>query len=323
MNDDDLNPQYCSRCHKHVPKAELSLHKGICYNCSEDVKNIKARQVHEVQANTIDNNKCIVCGFILLPDETICPWCENPQKADSHAIWIDIHNLRPIEALICKDMSKPKIPGVQSKKTTDVQLLEMISNASLDIEKHPVFSMVMNCPDRNNHIICNHSSHNTEEKTDRCLRQQAAKMTVRTIRHNLGFLERYVLWSEPRSMILYAMWACYEKTKQACNKCRQREGIIKPPSGQRRVAVIHPGCNCGLTQLFSHNIYQSINKLLDYLEGRSPERASRVSTNLIRCGFHPRRSMQAGSKDTSCCLFVLIVPVLIIILTVIYLVAIT
>lgn len=56
-NDDDLNPLYCSRCHKHIPASELRQYNGVCYNCTEDIKNLKVQTVYAAQQQQIADVK--------------------------------------------------------------------------------------------------------------------------------------------------------------------------------------------------------------------------------------------------------------------------
>ncbi|MHB1456359.1 MAG: pilin [Armatimonadota bacterium] len=36
-DDDIINPQYCPRCHKATSRAELGLHRGMCFACRTEV----------------------------------------------------------------------------------------------------------------------------------------------------------------------------------------------------------------------------------------------------------------------------------------------
>lgn len=49
-NEDDINPLYCSRCHKATPRADLNLYKGMCFTCKTEADRLKAAQQSAWQA---------------------------------------------------------------------------------------------------------------------------------------------------------------------------------------------------------------------------------------------------------------------------------
>ena len=227
---------------------------------------------------------CPACLLPLAPDEGLCPRCFTPvdaaagtPRADREIVWINMDGLRPLESFLWQ---------LRGEKLTDAQLHKRVEEAGLTVDEHPVFAMVMQCPSHGEHITCNHSTHNTPEKHDKCIGRQAARETLRTIRHHLGFLERLVFWSQPGSLMRHAMWTCIERHGPSCRLCRQREGIVFPVT-VRAVPVLHPRCNCSLVQLMSGRELEGIHTTAQHLVDKKPQRAQTMLRNAARCGFQP------------------------------------
>lgn len=201
---------------------------------------------------------------------------ERLDGAETAPCIISLDSLDPVEAVAWE---------VRGEKLTPPQFLKLLASRGLDIESHPLFDMVMACPERAGHITCNHKSHDSDAKRESCIRSQAAKLTARSLRHHIGFLYRLDMWSEPRSLMRHAMWSCVERHGSACAACRAREGIVISVE-DKRVPILHPGCNCTLVQLARGRLGgETIKKTLRHLESRDPERARVMRENLTRSGW--------------------------------------
>ncbi len=202
------------------------------------------------------------------------PERQDGAEAAPHVISLD--SLDPVEDVAWE---------VRGQKLTPPQFLKLLASRGLDIESHPLFDMIMACPERAGHITCNHKSHDSDAKRDSCIRSQAAKLAARSLRHHIGFLYRLDMWSEPRSLMSHAMWSCIERHGPACAACRAREGIVVSVE-DKRVPVLHPACNCTLVQLARGQLGSgTIGKTLRYVEARDPERARVMRENLTKSGW--------------------------------------
>lgn len=239
---------------------------------------------------------CPTCSLPLLAGEAICPRCINPVPGTDGAdavprgmFWMSLGALRPLEEFIW---------ARRGEKITEAQLQKQIEESGLAVEDHPAFMMVMDWPEREQAISCSHSSHNTPEKQEKCLRRQAVRVAIRTIRHHLGYLERLDFWAQPRSLMRHAMWTCIERHRPACWLCRQREGIVIPVT-VRTVPVFHPLCNCSLVQLMAGRETGVIVGAAKHLVEKSPERASTMLRNAERSGFRTSTGSGAGCGATT------------------------
>ena len=251
---------------------------------------------------------CPECGYVMDPfDEDCrrCGWKPQPEaeqrddpKTDYEAptsseFIIDLDDLRPAEELLWSYMGE---------KMTHPQRLRLLKDEGIDIRDHPAYEQIIQCPNRNLHIECTHSSHNTDEKWQKCIERQAEKMAVKTIVHALGWLERLELWSQPNSMMKYAMWSCIErKSSRACSRCRSREGVIIPVDGVRKVTVFHPGCNCTLIQLLpGYQGAQAVIKTANKLAQRNPGRARTMLENAQRTGPMFKDTPASAAQGVGC-----------------------
>lgn len=218
-----------------------------------------------------------------------------PSLPSPYAIALD--SLDPIEAVAWE---------TRGEKVTLPQFLKLLASRGLDIETHPIFAMIMDCRERVRYIECEHSSHDTEAKKEKCRRGQAAKLAARTLRHHIGFLHRLDMWSDPRSLMRHAMWSCIERHDQSCPACRSREGIVIPVE-DKRVPVLHPGCNCTLVQLARGQLAaKTIQRTLRYVEARNPERARVMRENLAKSGF----GAELGAGCCGCAIPMALVPLM-------------
>ena len=232
-----------------------------------------------MQHNVEQNHTCSVCGLALLPDESVCPCCGIPVKDEDRNRMPIIHldHLDRIDQLIWDDYHS---------NSTELQMIKILAANGLSIEDHMIYGMVIDADNQSPYVHCNHPNHDTPEKQAACLKKEAAKFTVRTIRHHMGFLDRFQIWSDmPDAEIIGAMWTCIERHHPACPLCLNREGMIIPISA-RFVTILHPGCNCSLVPIEKRFAYQNrIQPAISYLEERSPQRAATMRRNLARSGF--------------------------------------
>lgn len=235
---------------------------------------------------------CEYCGHSIADGEKVCPWCGRlldqdraPRIAAPRSEHVPVASPRYTIALDALEPIEAVAWEAREQKLTLPQFLKLLASRQLNIESHPLLRMVMDCPERGRHITCDHTSHDTEAKKDKCVRGQAAKLATRTLRHHIGFLHRLDMWSEPRSLMRHAMWSCVERHGQACALCRAREGTVVPVE-DKRVPILHPGCNCTLVQLAGgQRGRKTILRTLRYVEARDPERARVMRENLARSGF--------------------------------------
>lgn len=189
---------------------------------------------------------------------------------------ISLDTLHPVEAVAWE---------VRGQKVTPPEFLKLLASRNLAIESHAVFGMIMACPERAEHTTCSHRTHDSDAKRDKCIRNQAAKLAARSLVHHIGFLYRLDMWSEPRSLMRHAMWSCVERHGRACAACRAREGVVVSVE-DKRVPILHPGCNCTLVQLARGELgSKTIQRTLRYVEARDPERARVMRENLAKSGF--------------------------------------
>lgn len=187
---------------------------------------------------------------------------------------------------------------VRGQKVTPPEFLKLLGSRGLDIESHALFAMVMACPERADHIRCDHRTHDSDARRDKCIRNQAARLAARSLMHHIGFLYRLDMWSEPRSVIRHAMWSCIERHGRACAACRAREGVVVSVE-DKRVPILHPGCNCTLVQLARGELgSKTIQRTLRYVDARDPERARLMRENLAKSGF----GVELGAGCSGCLL---------------------
>jgi hypothetical protein len=208
---------------------------------------------------------------------------------------IALDSLGPIEAVAWE---------VRGQKITPPQFLKLLEERGLDIETHPIFAMALDCRERGRYIECSHTSHNTEAKRAKCIRSQAAKLTARTLRHHIGFLHRLDMWSHPKSLMRHAMWSCVERHGPSCEACRSREGVVIRVE-DKRIPVLHPGCNCTLVQLAQGQLARrTIQRTLRFVAARDPERARAMQANLAKSGF----AGEVGAGGCGCALPMALAP---------------
>lgn len=201
---------------------------------------------------------------------------ERQDGAEAAPYIISLDSLDPVEAVAWE---------VRGQKVTPPQFLKLLAPRGLDIGSHPLFDMIMACPDRVGHITCSHKSHDSDTKRDKCVRSQAARLAARSLLHHIGFLYRLDMWSEPRSLMRHAMWSCIERHGPACAACRAREGIVVSVE-DKRVPILHPACNCTLVQLARGELGgKTIKRTLRQVEARDPERARVMRENLTKSGW--------------------------------------
>ena len=244
---------------------------------------------------------CFQCGEPLVVEPatvTVVASRNNPSQlaTSSAAFIIDLNNLRPLERFLW-DMSATKV--------TETQMLALINQESICVHDHPAFAMIVNDPMQRRLLICGHSTHDTEEKQQACRYKQAVKMTLQTVRHYLGFLERHELWSRPGQGGGYVMRTCIEKGGHiACAACKAREGLIEPV-GQKRVEVMHINCHCSLALVQPGLIGDRVvTKNLEYLASIDPARAKIAMENVIRSGWRYTPSGLVGPGTvvaSGCC----------------------
>lgn len=239
---------------------------------------------------------CPYCGRSLLgaPDAPSSEFAEDgstpgaPRMPSPYLIRLDALDL--VEAVAWE---------VRGQKTTPSQFLEILASRGISIESHPLFAMIMQCPRRAEAIGCGHVSHDTEEKRKRCGRSQAAKAAARSLMHHIGFLYRLNLWSDPQSLMRFAMWSCVERHGRACDACRAREGVVISVE-ERAVPILHPSCNCTLVQLARGQLGRStIDKTLRQLEKRDPDRARVMRENLLKSEFASQLAMTGCGCTTT------------------------
>lgn len=228
---------------------------------------------------------------------------------------IDINHLNELESFLLE---------IESTKLTEAQIMALIKQKDINVEEHAAFWQVWNAPNRDYLIVCSHSSHNTPQKQDECLRSQAAKLAVRTVRHYLGLLERHQDWQRQdriNGTQSFVIWSCIERAgHRACDVCREREGMIEAV-GATRIEIPHPNCHCCLDFLSREaGGDQVLLKKYGYLKEIDPARAAQLEANIQRSGWRwsaateqaANNATSRSAKGSGCCVLaiaILLLPV--------------
>lgn len=191
-------------------------------------------------------------------------------------VTIDLKHLNPLEAFLWES---------QTTNLTQTQIMALINHKNMVVDDHAVFRQIWDAPNRDQLIVCGHTNHNTPEKQDDCLRNQAIKLTVKTLRRYLKLLADHQEWlnnDKTHGYKSYVMWTCMIRAGHtACSVCQSREGEIHPV-GITKIDIPHPDCHCEQT-FVSQSTYgdEIITNVYEYLKSIDLTRAARYSQNVI------------------------------------------
>jgi len=234
---------------------------------------------------------CSLCGLPLFPEELLCPRCAAlapgiDQHEQPRIVWVDVDALHPIELAILQSLTE---------SLTDTQLLKRLTDMALPFEEHPVVAQVRHWAD----LTCNHSTHNTDKKREKCLDKQAAKIALPTLRHYMAMLGQLISSANPMLPLRYAVWLC-DDTTENCPLCKLREGTILPVT-TRRLPIIDPFCDCNIYIMAPGQEDVFLAQVVRKLQQFDSDRALLFQKNAYRSGFL-RKPVESPATCGSCCL---------------------